>query len=503
MKIITAKTMKDAEEAAVQRGLGYDVLMENAGAAVGAFIKETLPLKGKTAAVICGAGNNGGDGFVIARKLFEQGAAVSVILANGLPRTEQAGIMYRRLPTGVAVYDAEKFSSACLRIISAADITVDAIIGSGLNAPLQGFAAQAVNAANQSQKAVRFAVDVPSGLLADGGFFEPCFSAHYTVTFEAVKLCHVLFPANRYCGAVRVATIGIDTAIFDSLPIEAQTIDSVSIKNRERNTHKGNYGTALSVTGSYGMAGACVLASTAALRMGVGIMKTAIVQENYVPVAVAVPESVLIPCESTAGRYSVMALPTLKEHLKTASALLIGCGLGVTKDTAYITKELCLSSTVPVIVDADGINSIASDIEFTEQMKAPLIMTPHPGEMSRLINMSTAEIEADRIGVARRFATLKGVYLVLKGAYTVIAAPDGEVFINISGNAGMATGGTGDMLAGMILSLLAQGYEVKEALKVGVRLHALSGDAAKEKVGEVSLLPRDMLEQLPSLLKNI
>ncbi len=501
MKIITKETMKNAEAAAVQSGLTYLRLMENAGTAAARVIRQTVSPEGKTAAILCGCGNNGGDGFVIARKLFENGALPTVILASGVPKTADAAEMLSRLPDGIRVLDAARFASAALRATESADIIVDALFGTGLTRGIEGFAAELIDVANRSA-ALRFSVDIPSGVECDTGrVIGVSFNAHHTVTFEAFKPCHILPPANALGGKVTATAIGIDESIIGALPYVAKTIDKAVIKPRGKNDHKGTFGTALSVCGSYGMAGAAIISSLAALRSGLGIMKTACVTENYTAITAAVPESVTVPCESKDGMYSVSALPTLKKHLKTADALLIGCGLGISNDTAYITRELALSSAVPVIIDADGINTIASDIEFIEQMKAPLIMTPHPGEMARLCQTTVAEVEADRIGIAHRFATENGVYIVLKGANSVVAAPDGEVYVNMSGNAGMATGGSGDMLSGMIVSFLAQGYAVKDAVCAAVKLHGDAGDRARDRVGETALLPRDMLEELHYLFK--
>ncbi len=501
MKVITKQTMKNAEAAAVQSGLSYLRLMENAGTAVARIIRQTVSLDGKTAAILCGCGNNGGDGFVIARKLFENGARPTVILASGAPKTADAAEMLSRLPDGVAVYDAARFASTALRTTESADIIIDALFGTGLTRAIDGFSAELIRTANSSS-ALRFAVDIPSGAECDTGkLLGESFNADYTVTFEAFKPCHILPPSNALCGKLVAAAIGIDKSVISSLPYEAQIIDSAVLKKRGKNDNKGIFGTALSVCGSYGMSGAAIISSLAALRSGLGIMKTACITENYTALAASVPESVLIPCESKDGKYGAAALPTLKKQLKTADALLIGCGLGISNDTARITRELSLSSSVPVIIDADGINAVASDIEFTEQMKAPLIMTPHSGEMARLCGMTASEVEADRMGIARRFATENGVYLVLKGANTLVATPDGKIYVNMSGNAGMATGGTGDMLSGMILSLLAQGYEVEDAVCTAVKLHGDAGDRASDRVGEIALLPRDMLEELPHLFK--
>ncbi len=280
---------------------------------------------------------------------------------------------------------------------------------------------------------------------------------------------------------------------------KVKVIGRPTLKKRRPDAHKGVFGTALSVCSSYGMVGASILSSRAALRCGLGIMKTACVEENYSAVAAGLPESVLVPCASKDGRYSKEALPTLKKHLKTADALLIGCGLSVSVDTAYIVRELATASKVPVVIDADGINCVADSIEFIKQMKAPLILTPHSAEMARLCGCTVAEVEADREGICRSFAKENGIYLVLKGHRTLVATPDGRLFVNKTGNSGMATGGSGDMLSGMILSFLAQGYTPDKAALFGVRLHGEAGDRAARRKSRTAILPSDMIEELSFL----
>lgn len=496
MRVITKDVMKEAEAAAVARGETYLGLMEKAGSAVADIIFKTVSPECKTAVVLCGRGNNGGDGFVIARRLCESGCGTAVILL-GEPSTPDSKKMFDRLPENVAVLSVDEGAS----LLCTADIVVDALFGTGLARNIEGDAERLIEAANESP-AVRFAVDVPSGAECDTGrVLGVCFKADYTVSFEQYKPCHILPPSNAYCGEVFVADIGIEDDVFEELPFVAEIIEPKSFKKRDKNAHKGTFGTALSVTGSYGMSGASVMSSLAALRSGVGILKTACTEENYRIIAECVPESVLIPCPSCDGKYKAESIHVIKRNLKTADALLLGCGLGLSSGISYIVREAALSSKVPVVLDADGINSVADSIEFIKQMKAPLVLTPHPGEMSRLCGMSVGEIERDRIGTARHFAQKWGVWLVLKGANTVVATPNGDVFVNITGNPGMATGGSGDILSGIILALLASGMDVTDAVCQGVRLHGAAADRAALKVGEVSLLPRDILEELPYLFK--
>ena len=496
MTIILKDSMKKAEAAANESGVSYTLLMQNAGNAAAEYIALTVSPVGKTAVILCGSGNNGGDGFVIAKNLSEKGAKVTVALTDN-PKTEDSALMFSKLPENVSVLSAEE----SFQRIYEADIIVDALFGTGLSRAVEGIAAKLIEIANESD-AVRFAVDIPSGAECDTGrLLGICFRADYTITFEAMKPCHILPPANAYCGKVETVSIGINSDIMSTVPSLAETIPEPIFEKRDKNAHKGTYGTALSLTGSYGMSGATVMSSLAALRSGVGIMKTACVEENYPVVASALPESVLIPCESEYGRYTLSALDKIKTELNTSNAYLVGCGLGVSPDIASLVRETALFSSVPVIIDADGINSVSKDIEFIKQMKAPLVLTPHPKEFSRLSGWSVAEIESDRIEKAKSFATEYGVWLVLKGANTVVATPDGKVFVNVSGNPGMATGGSGDVLSGIMLALLAREASVTDAVLKAVRLHGDAADKAAQKLGEIPLLPRDIIAELPSLFK--
>lgn len=275
-----------------------------------------------------------------------------------------------------------------------------------------------------------------------------------------------------------------------------KVIEKPNFKKREKNCHKGSFGTALSVTGCYGMPGAAIISGKAAVRSGVGILKLATIKENYTAAAVALPEAVLIPCESEGITFSAKNAEKLKKELAKSSALLLGCGMGKSEDAKSLVKELLLSSEVPVILDADGINNIASDIEFIKQVKAPLILTPHPGEMARLIGSDVKNVEANREGIAKAFAKEYGVYICLKGSQTVVATPEGELYVNQIGNPGMATAGSGDMLAGVMLGLAAQKIGVREAVLSAVWLHSAAGDATLKELSENSMLPTDMIERL-------
>ncbi|MBR6572187.1 MAG: NAD(P)H-hydrate dehydratase [Clostridia bacterium] len=503
MKIIDRQTMLQAEEMAFASGISYLRLMENAGVAVARVIRETVDVKNKNAVVVCGAGNNGGDGFVVARKLFENFATVSVVLVGGTPSTHNAKENFEKLSGDIKILDYTKFSDTCNNLILNCDILVDAVFGTGLSREPDSLITRLFGIMSKSS-ATTFSVDLPSGVVCDTAEIKTsCVKADYTVTFECLKPCHILPPSNEFCGKVTPVKIGIDEEIIERLPYVCKTIDKPTIRKRRKNDHKGTFGKGLSICGSYGMPGAAVIAAKSALRCGIGILKMACVKENYEISAISAPEAVLIPCKTNGGKYSLSDFSLLKEHLNTSDALLVGCGIGVSQGARELICKLILESTVPVIIDADGINCISSCIDIIKQAKAPIILTPHPAEMSRLCGKSISEIESSRIDTASEFANRYGVYVILKGANTVVATPKGETFVNLLGNAGMAKAGSGDMLSGIILALLAQGYEITEGVKSAVWLHSTVGDMAAEKLSETAMLPTDMINLLPDLLRRL
>ena len=333
-----------------------------------------------------------------------------------------------------------------------------------------------INIAN-SAPCPRVSVDIPSGVITDSGNVPgKAICADLTVTFIALKPCFLLPPGSDYCDEVTVADMGVTPS--------------------RHNSHKGTFGTAVTFCGSYGFAGAAVLAAKGALRSGVGILKAVLCESIYVPFTVSVPEAVCVPVKpNAAGRFNPdnIDIPAL---LSGCNAVLIGCGMGNDEDTKKLTKEIILNTNVPTIIDADGINALTCCIDIIKKCKAPVILTPHPGEMSRLCGVTAREIESDRVKYARDFAKKYGCILVLKGANTVIAAPDGEITFNTTGNPGMSTGGSGDVLAGITVSLLAQGLEPLAAAKAAVYLHGEAGDKAAKKRGERAMLPTDLTEEL-------
>lgn len=483
MRVLTGSLIKESEENAVKGGaFSFRELMYRAGSTAADIIAEKYGVVGKKTAVLCGCGNNGGDGFVAAEVLSRKGADVTVVTPFGMPKPENAKYYYGRL-NGVKLL--ENFDGGEY------DIIIDALFGIGLNRPLDKAAEEIIKKAN-SYNCVKVAIDVPSGVETDTGkVWGAAFSADLTVTFIALKPCLVLPDGSDYCGETVVADIGVPTDKYSYL-----TTEKPVFKKRRHNSHKGTFGTALLFCGSYGMAGAAMLAAKAALRSGVGIVKSVLCDSIYAPFTAAVPEAVCVPVKQNKfGTLSAESID-IETLLKGANAVLLGCGMGNNTDTAEIVRLAAENAEAPLIIDADGINAICTRIDIIKKCKAPVIITPHPGEMARLLGTSVSAVEENRVSCARDFARENGCTVVLKGANTVIAAENGEIFFNCTGNPGMSTGGSGDVLSGIIAALAAQGMPALSAAKAAVYLHGEAGDKAALKKGQRALIPSDIIEEL-------
>ena len=482
MKVLSKALIAESEKNAVNSGaFSFKELMKTAGTTAAGLIAKKYGCADKKILLICGNGNNGGDGFVAARYFYEHGANVNLLLPCGLPQTENANYYFKKL-NGIKIID---------QITDNYDIIIDAVFGIGLNRNMSdelNFLFEKIN----SFDAIRVAIDVPSGVEADSGkALGTVFDADFTVTFIALKPCLLLPPASDFCGEIAVADIGVLPTDFSYSVISAPTFPK-----RKHNSHKGTYGTALLICGSYGMAGAAMLAGKSCLRSGVGIAKCVLCDGIYTAFTSHIPEAVCIPTPQTeCGTFNADFID-IKKLLDKTTAVLFGCGVGKSEDIKIILEKLIHNSTVPIVLDADGINTLADNIELLKESKAPVIITPHPAEMARLCKNTVAEIEADRINYAKDFATKYNCTLVLKGANTIVASPQGEISFNILGNPGMAKGGSGDVLSGIIVSLLAQGLPISQAVCGAVYLHSHAGDKAALKKGERQMLAGDIIEEL-------
>jgi hydroxyethylthiazole kinase-like uncharacterized protein yjeF len=527
-RLVTAGQMRELDRRAIAEcGIPGLTLMENAGRAVVEFMENHLgDLAGTQPLVVCGKGNNGGDGFVVTRLLLAKGAKPDcVLLGNSSELSGDALTNYQRLrDSGFPVREVvEGDSSRPLTpdsqpltpnplepLFRGRKLIVDAIFGTGLTRAPSGLAAEGVTLINQSGAYV-VSVDLPSGLHSDTGVpYEPTVRADLTVTLALPKLGLWLYPGRACAGTVEVADIGmakgkresgndkvgLGTFHFDLCP-ETFLLDSDHVRSlipaREPDGHKGTFGTALIIAGSRGFSGAACLAGQAAVRSGCGLVHLAIPSGIADIVEARVVEAVKTPLPQTeAETLSPAALELLLELAADAEAVAIGPGIGTDRRTRDLELAFLAEVEKPTVIDADGINNLAGHLALLGRTKAPLLLTPHPGEFSRLTGLQPGEINADRVGTARNFATRHKVVLVLKGASTVIAAPDGRTFVNPTGNSGLASGGTGDVLTGLIVGLMAQGMSPLDAACAGVFLHGLAADIAVQSLTEYCLAAGDL-----------
>lgn len=482
MKILTKELIRESEESAVLNGaFTFRQLMYKAGITASEIITDKFDCKSKKIAILCGNGNNGGDGFVIADYLYGIGSDITVITPFGEPKTEDAKYYFSKL----------KFIKTTDVFEGDFDIIIDALFGIGYTYRENKTIEDLFEKINSSS-GIKIAVDIPSGVEANSGLIgKNAVKSDLTVTFIAMKLCFVLPYGSDYCGEVVVADIGVE-------PLSGgySVIEKPKFEKRRHNSHKGDYGTGLLITGSYGMAGAAMLATKASLRSGLGIAKCVLCESIYSPFTSAIPEAVCLPTKQTESGVLDSESINIKSLSENATALLFGCGVGKGQDIRNILEDILKKSKVPVVLDADGINALSESIDILKETKVPLIITPHPGEMARLCGKTVKEIESDRINVARDFAVEYGCTVVLKGANTIVAHKNGEIYFNLTGNSGMATGGSGDVLSGIIVSLLAQGFSPEFSAESGVYLHGIAADKAVEKRSRHALLPSDIIEEL-------
>jgi NAD(P)H-hydrate epimerase len=503
MRVVTAAQMKRIEENALAFDLTSARLMENAGSAAAAFIRRTFRLEGRNCMIFCGTGNNGGDGFVVARRLYESGCNVVVVLAEGSPHTAEARGMFETLGLmEVPVFDLATDSERIASFLQHADLIIDAIVGTGFHGELQGGAKRAAELIADAIAAV-IALDIPSGVTCDTGRACPgAVRADFTVTFDSLKPAHVIPAGLVYCGKVEVVEIGIPPeARADIVSVFGEyTINIVreALPPRKPDAHKGDHGTLLAICGSERYRGAASLATLGALRSGVGICRVASVESVCAAMAARLYEPTYLPLPRNkhGGIDASQALPLLEESLADVGAVLFGCGCGDGEDTAILLEYLLKNVRVPLVVDADGINALSRNIHVLEEASAPVILTPHPGEMARLCGVSVEEIQQNRMGAALEFAAEHGVPLVLKGHETRVATAEGRSLLNPTGGPGLAKGGSGDILAGMIAAFCAQGISVDDATACAVHLHGLAGERAQARLSAYAMLPSELLQDL-------
>jgi ADP-dependent NAD(P)H-hydrate dehydratase / NAD(P)H-hydrate epimerase len=514
VRVTTAAEMRQLDRLASElSGIPGVVLMENAGAQVARILWQEYPdLQARRVAVLCGRGNNGGDGFVIARYLHNSGVSVDVLIIGEpgdirgdasvhLNMLQRAGIA----PNSVRTPESAKEVGA--RLVDY-DVLIDALLGTGLKDEVGGMFQLIIAAMNAASRPI-VAVDIPSGLSADRGtLLGDHVRADLTVTMALPKRGLLLYPAAEYVGRLVVVDIGFPAAVREHAMLYCHTLEghaiAAQLQARRADTHKGTYGHVLLMAGSPGKTGAGALASMAALRAGAGLVSFALPHSLNDALEAKLTEVMTIPLpEAEPGLLGEEAVPRLIEALEGKSALVLGPGLGTRPETVRCVHKVLRQVRIPTVLDADGLNALPADPDGIGDIQAPLVLTPHPGELARLRRTTTAVIQANRLTAAQETASTWKAVVVLKGAHTIIAEPEGTLSINLTGNPGMATAGSGDVLSGMIGALLGQGYTPSLAAQIAVHVHGLAGDLAAAAVGERSLIAGDLVESLSHAFRQL
>jgi NAD(P)H-hydrate epimerase len=497
--------MQDLDRQAIETfGIPGLTLMENAGqCCVDAIVEEFGPQG--YAVIIAGKGNNGGDGYVVARLLRQAGWDVHVfVLAEQGQISGDAATNLSKLPWEDVTYCSQAGQLLALHMdeIARADVIVDAIFGTGLRSDVTGVYQEAIEIINASGRPV-LAVDIPSGIHGTTGrVLGTAVRASITVTFTFAKLGHVLYPGAQHTSKLIVADIGIPPNVMEAAPgYDLLNDDFIRpmLRRRDRQAHKGQFGHCLVIAGSTGKTGAAALSANSAMRAGSGLVTLAVAESLHAILEIKTTEVMTAPLpDSNSGHVTSSAFPAIEKLLEGKDAVALGPGLGKRPGTTALVQTIVESVSLPLVIDADGLNALAEDITILRRKKSSdIILTPHPGEMARLLGTSIPDVEAIRISVAQEFARNFGVYLILKGSRSIIASPSGIAAINGSGNPGMASGGMGDVLTGIIVSLLGQHYSAWDACRIGVYLHGYAANLVADEKGEIGMSAGDVQEMLP------
>lgn len=502
-KVVTPNEMKALESASHNAGVSLSCLMDNAGQALAQFIKSKIKVK-SSICFLCGKGNNGGDGFVAADILAKEGYTVFVLLTSGEPSTELSKAAFDKMSK--VTIKTKEFCSFIEK--QSIDMIVDCIYGTGFRGSVNEDIS-AIMKASDKKNCIKVACDIPSGASALNGYCDDCvIKAHFTVTFGAVKCGMQLEPCYGVCGEVTAADIMIPQSAYDGIDYCCRVLDTdyikATLKKRSNYSHKGNYGKLLNISGSSNYVGASALSTLSALRSGAGLCTLAAPKCVTDIIGSSVYETTYLPLvDDGTGKIGYENVPLLLEKLEDSTAVLFGCGCGISPHLCKIAEKIILNARCPLIIDADGINAILNRIDILKNTQASIILTPHPGELARLCEVSVKEALARRVELALDFAVKYNVIVVAKGSKTVIATPDGRLYFSSNGNAGLSRGGSGDVLAGMIASFCAQGLSPASSACTGTFLHGYTADIVAEKKSMQGMLPTDIINELPFVFRAL
>ena len=504
MKISNVNEMRNLNGRAIKEyGITQEILMENAGQAAYFTILKEFGIKNKNFVCFCGVGHNGGDGLVVARKLYSNGGKVTIFILGDRSKFQGAAKQNFNIVNKlqIRIINLQDVSLA-LEAINSSDAIIDAIFGTGLDREVKGLYKDVISMINASRKTV-FSIDIPSGINGDTGqVMGTAVKAHYTTTFGLPKRGNLLYPGFEMGGKLFVTHISFPPVMQDSDQLKIATNDTIPIPARNKDTHKGNYGKVLFIAGSSDCVGAPYFAAQSFLKAGGGLSYLATPGNVAAFIGNKGSEIVLKPLKSTtSGSISLENKHELLQFAENADMVVIGPGISLNKETQTLVKEFSAEFEKPLLIDGDGITAVTSDLDCIKKRKSPTILTPHLGEMARIAKLKIDDIVKNKIEVLQSTAQELNATIVLKGAHSLIGYPDRRVFINLSGNPGMATAGSGDVLTGVIAAMFGLGFSVNDAVRMGVFLHGFAGDLTAKDKGEDGLIASDIMEQLPASMK--
>ena len=504
MKISTVAKMRELDWTAVDMfGIEDKLLMENAGLAAYGVIQSEIGVRGRRFAVFCGVGNNGGDGFVIARKIHSNGGTVRVCIVGNRKKYSGSAAMNLSIIERLSIPVTELADTASAgEVISASDAIIDAIFGTGLAREVTGLYRDVIALINAAGKPV-MSVDIPSGVNGDTGMIMgAAVKADMTVTFGLPKVGNMLYPGYGLCGKLYVSHISFPPAHYDNDSLRVEVNIPPPIPPREAEGHKGSFGDILVIAGAAGYLGAPYFAAMSFLKAGGGYSRLAAPRSIVPHLAVRGGEIVFIPQGETAsGSISLENRESLVDLSRKVDMVVLGPGLSLDEETQSLARTLVRSIAGPLLIDGDGITALSTDVNIIRERTAPTILTPHLGELSRITGIEIEEVRENNIEILHKTATDLGAFIVMKGAHSLIGYPDGQVFINLSGNDGMATAGSGDVLTGTIAAMFGLGLPLDDAVRKGVFIHGFAGDLAAEYEGEDGITAGDIMYYLPLAVK--
>jgi hydroxyethylthiazole kinase-like uncharacterized protein yjeF len=505
MKLASVAQMRFMDNYAVKNlGINEDILMENAGLAAAHLLQEEIGISGKKFVIFSGAGNNGGDGLVVARQIHSLGGLVKIYLTGPRKKYSNAARTNLHIVTGLPIelIDLGQAAEARKDVLQC-DAVIDAIFGTGLDREVKGIAAEVMELINTSGKKV-ISLDIPSGVNGDTGkVMGVAVKADYTVTFGLPKTGNMFYPGYELCGKLFVTHISFPPSLYEQDDLKVKINGSILLPPRPSEAYKGSMGDVLFVAGAANYFGAPYFATMSFLKAGGGYARLAAPRSIVPFIAGGGWEIVYLPQdETTTGSIAFSNREQLLQAAANVDMVVIGPGLSLNDETAKLIRELCTSIEVPLLIDGDGLTAVAADPSVLHTRKAPTILTPHMGEMARLINKPPCEISVNKISILQEAAKQFQAITVLKGAHSLISLPEGNIFVNLSGNSGMATAGSGDVLSGCIAAMIGLGLDPEKAARKGVFLHGYAGDLAASEKGKDGITARDIMDFLPQALQD-